>query len=94
MRRGSLFFTIFLMSLVLLGSCSKNSDNNKENDAKETMKKYIVEVDPVLHGSISIEPDISSGESYDAGTEIVITAKPREGYCLDSIYYAVQGKYG
>lgn len=47
---------------------------------------YKVELDPVLNGSISIDPPLPEDGMVKAGTVLHVTATPDAGYTVDSIY--------
>ena len=53
-----------------------------------------VSLDPIEHGSIQIEPALPGDGKVRSGTVLRVTAKPADGYALDSIYYSVPGRWG
>lgn len=60
--------------------------------AEET--RFTVTLDPVNHGSITLEPPLGDEGTYAAGTVVTVTAQPDTDYVVDSIYYSVPGPWG
>ena len=60
----------------------------------QTVQTFKVTVDPSLNGSVSLSPALPADGKYPAGTVVTVTAAPDEGYVIDSIYYALPGRWG
>lgn len=57
-------------------------------------KGFLVTLDPVKHGLISLDTPIPEGARYPEATVVTVQATPDEGYTIDSIYYSVPGRWG
>ncbi len=55
---------------------------------------FTATVDPIEHGSIELDPPLPDSGKYEEGTVVTVRAKPEDGYAIDSIYYAVPGRWG
>ena len=55
---------------------------------------YPVILDPVKHGSITLDPPLPDDGKYPAGSVVTVRATPAQGYAVDSIYYSVPGRWG
>ena len=55
---------------------------------------FAVTLDPIEHGSIQLAPALPEDGKYRDGTVVTVRATPDDGYALDSIYYAVPGRWG
>jgi len=60
--------------------------------AEET--QFTVTLDPIKHGSITLQPPPSDEGTYEAGAVVTVTAQPDTDYVVDSIYYSVPGRWG
>ena len=49
---------------------------------------------PLENGTIELEPTLPEGGKYPSGTTVTVRAKPESGYSVDSIYYAIPGRWG
>jgi acetyl esterase len=57
-------------------------------------QSFTVTLDPVLNGTITLNPALPADGKYPAGTLVTITAKPSAGYVLDAGYFSVPGRWG
>lgn len=53
-----------------------------------------VKLDPIVNGSIELDPSLPPDGKYASGTVVTVRAKPQDGFALDSIYYSVPGRWG
>jgi len=63
-----------------------------QNEAAK--KTFIVTVDKVENGSITLEPPLPEDGKVLAGSVLTIKASPAPGYALDSGYYSAPGMFG
>jgi len=71
---------------VAVSFCSVNLSAQDES--------FSVTLDPVKHGSITLDPPVPDAGAYPAGTVVRVQATPDDGYAVDSIYYSVPGRWG
>lgn len=57
-------------------------------------QSFTVTVDPVINGTIQLDPSPPADGKYAAGTVVTVTAKPASGFVLDAGYYSVPGRWG
>jgi len=57
-------------------------------------ESFSITLDPVKHGSITLDPPVPDDGKYPAGLVVSVRATPAEGYAVDSIYYSVPGIWG
>lgn len=55
---------------------------------------FSVTLDPVKHGSITLDPPVPENGKYPTGTVVSVRATPVDGFAVDSIYYSVPGRWG
>lgn len=55
---------------------------------------FTVVADECVGGTAHIDPALPADGKYKAGTEIIITAVPDDGYVLDSCYFQIPGMFG
>lgn len=55
---------------------------------------FSVVIDAFENGTIEIDPPLPEDGKVPAGSILKITAKPQEGFAVDSIYYSVPGRWG
>ena len=55
---------------------------------------FTVKLDPIVNGSIELDPSLPPDGKYASGTVVTVRAKPQDGFALDSIYYSVPGRWG
>jgi len=77
---------ILAISIFAVCICSMNLSAQDES--------FSITLDPVINGSISLDPPVPDDGKYAAGTVVSVRATPEEGYAVDSIYYSVPGRWG
>jgi acetyl esterase/lipase len=55
---------------------------------------FTVTLDPAVNGAFQLQPPLPADGKYPAGTVVTVTATPASGYAVDSMYYAVPGRFG
>src|SRR5262245_16689356 len=55
---------------------------------------FTVTIDRPVNGSLGLDPQLPADGRYPGGTVVTVTAVPDSGYALDSVYYAVPGRFG
>jgi acetyl esterase/lipase len=68
--------------------------SSSQNIATAQERLFAVTVDPIEHGSIQLDPALPGDGKYSDETVVTVRATPDDGYDLDSIYYAVPGRWG
>ena len=63
-------------------------------DALAQEASFTAKLDPVVHGSIELDPALPEDGKYKQGTVVTVRAKPDEGFAVDSVYYAIPGRWG
>ena len=46
------------------------------------------------NGTIELTPSLPEGGKYPAGTTVTVRAMPASGYSVDSVFYAIPGRWG
>ena len=94
---------IFLGSMVMIFTLFQNQTVSAQGRGRRGMTqpqiqdgKFLVSVEQPVNGSIKVDPPLPEDGRVNAGTEIIITAIPAEGYSVDSCYYfnAAPGRFG
>ena len=52
---------------------------------------FKVNLVPTENGSYTVQPEVPEYGKISAGSKLLVTAQPNEGYALDAVYYTVQG---
>lgn len=92
-RRLPRTFGVVALVVTILG-CGAGSASEERSRVEDEVDQLSVQRDPVTHGSMDVFPERKQSEGYPAGTELTLTARPRDGYVLDSLYHTEQGVFG
>ncbi len=57
-------------------------------------KSFTVKLESLTNGDVQLDPALPEDGKYQEGTVVTVRAKAADGYEVDSVYYAIPGRWG